>query len=206
MVRTVVCNYYPTNMKFHYKRQLARPRCHSFVNQQRTRQELISPPISCFTVLSRPYALKPTAGQSKIFVLLLKIICVNYVKPGKHICEDHFHLYSLSTVHSYDLYHIHIKVNQAGSHLKAIQIRRTCNEFVEWSLLFSLYFFQFFYIIHLFTKHIFCIHCPCENSFEDLPEMLQILQRLICTLEFISFCIYIINPSTLFCRSSLKLS
>ena len=97
-----------------------------------------------FTVLSRPYALKPTAGQSKIFVLLLKIICVNYVKPGKHNCEDHFHLYSLSTVHSYDLYHIHFKVNQAGSHLKAIQIRRTCNEFVEWSLLFSLYFFQFF--------------------------------------------------------------
>ena len=27
--------------KFWYKRQLARPRCHSFVNQQRTRQELV---------------------------------------------------------------------------------------------------------------------------------------------------------------------
>ena len=25
-----------------------------------------------------------------------------------HNCEDHFHLYSLSAVHSYDLYHIHI--------------------------------------------------------------------------------------------------
>ena len=29
------------NRKFRYKRQLARPRCHSFVNQQRTRQELV---------------------------------------------------------------------------------------------------------------------------------------------------------------------
>ena len=29
------------NGKFRYKRQLARPRCHSFVNQQRTRQELV---------------------------------------------------------------------------------------------------------------------------------------------------------------------
>ena len=27
--------------KFRYKRQLARPRCHSVVNQQRTRQELV---------------------------------------------------------------------------------------------------------------------------------------------------------------------
>ena len=152
MVRTVVCNYYPTNMKFHYKRQLARPRCHSFVNQQRTRQELISPPISCFTVLSRPYALRPTAGQSKIFVLLLKIICVNYVKPGKHICEDHFHLYSLSTVHSYDLYHIHIKVNQAGSHLKA----NTKN--LQWicgmvSSIFFIFFPIFLYHPFIYKAH-----------------------------------------------------
>ena len=29
------------NRKLRYKRQLARPRCHSFVNQQRTRQELV---------------------------------------------------------------------------------------------------------------------------------------------------------------------
>ena len=33
--------YTALNRKFRYKRQLARPRCHSFVNQQRTRKELV---------------------------------------------------------------------------------------------------------------------------------------------------------------------
>ena len=28
-----------------------------------------------------------------------------------HSCEDHFHLYSLSAVHTYDLYHIHLKIH-----------------------------------------------------------------------------------------------
>ena len=36
-----VIKYFILNRKFQYKRQLARPRCHSFVNQQRTRQELV---------------------------------------------------------------------------------------------------------------------------------------------------------------------
>ena len=31
----------PLKRKFRYKRQLVRPRCHSVVNQQRTRQELV---------------------------------------------------------------------------------------------------------------------------------------------------------------------
>ena len=37
-----------------------------------------------------------------LFAVLLKLL---------HNCEDHFHLYSLSTVHSYDLYHIYILKN-----------------------------------------------------------------------------------------------
>ena len=30
-----------------------------------------------------------------------------------HNCEDHFHLYSLSALHSYDLYHTHIMSNNS---------------------------------------------------------------------------------------------
>ena len=32
----------------------------------------------------------------------------NYLLKLLHNCEDHFHLYSLSAVHSYDLCHVHI--------------------------------------------------------------------------------------------------
>ena len=35
-----------------------------------------------------------------------------------HNCEDHFHLYSLTAVHSYDLYHIHITIKTVKSVLK----------------------------------------------------------------------------------------
>ena len=49
--------------------------------------------------LQQDWMLKSQRKPRKNFLRLLKLV---------HNCEDHFHFYSVSTVHIYDLYHMHI--------------------------------------------------------------------------------------------------
>ena len=53
-------------------------------------------------------------------------------------CEDHFHLYSLTAVHSYDLYHIHI----TGLSFSWYFHSRRCNRVCEIFPCFSEFFFS----------------------------------------------------------------
>ena len=52
-----------------------------------------------FFIYSYPVHIFAIYYFSGLYLQLLKLL---------HNCEDHFHFYSLSAVHSYDLYHTHI--------------------------------------------------------------------------------------------------
>ena len=60
-------------------------------------------------------------GASEFFLGFI-CNCLSYL----HNCEDHFNLYSLTAVQSYDLYHIHITSKPYGRHLSESCIEFQC--------------------------------------------------------------------------------